>query len=136
ALPPEEVEHGLDMLRRYAAHPLAGAATLGCELEFTLRFEGVRVRGAVDRVATWEGRTFLVDYKTNRTLDGRLRDAYSTQLRVYSLAAAEGLLPGGAEPRLVLFHLPAGEVIEVAADPEAARTRLRAAAAAIRPGSF
>ena len=43
---------------------------------------------------------------------GRLRDAYSTQLRVYSLAAAEGLLPGGAEPRLVLFHLPAGEVAD------------------------
>jgi len=135
-LGPEDVERGVEMLTRYARHPLAAATTLGTEVEFTLRFEGVRVRGAVDRVAELDGATVLVDYKTNRTLDARLRDAYATQLRIYALAAAEGLLPGSGSPRLTLFHLPTGEAIEVDPDPEAARRRVLAAAAAIRSGDF
>ena len=55
---------------------------------------------------------------------------------MYALAAEAGLLPGGSEPRLVLFHLPAGEAIEVTPDAEAARSRLRAAAEAVRQGRF
>ncbi|HEY5676686.1 MAG TPA: ATP-dependent DNA helicase, partial [Myxococcales bacterium] len=132
----EEIARGAEMLARYARHPLAAAATLGTEVEFTLRFDGVRVRGAVDRVAELDGETVLVDYKTNRTLDARLRDAYGTQLRIYALAAAAGLLPGGAAPKLLLFHLPTGEGIEVGPDPESARARVLAAAAAIRSGDF
>jgi ATP-dependent helicase/nuclease subunit A len=131
----DELERGTGMLARYLSHPLAAAPTLGSEVEFTLRFDGVRVRGAVDRVAQAD-RTVLVDFKTNRTLDARLRDAYATQLRLYSLAAEQGLLPGDRSPRLVLFHLPSGEAIEVAPDPTAARARVLAAAAAIRSGDF
>jgi len=131
-----DLERGLEMLARYRANPLAAAATLGTELEFTLRLDGVRVRGAVDRVAELGGGSVLVDYKTNRNLDGRLRDAYATQLRLYALAAGQGLLPGGPEPRLVLFHLPSGEAMEITPDPEAARQRVLKAAAAIRAGAF
>lgn len=124
------------MLERFAVHPLAQAATLGSEVEFTLRFDGVRVRGAVDRVAELGGETVLIDFKTNRSLDARLRDAYGTQLRIYALAAAAGVLPGGSSPRLLLFHLTTGEAIEVTPDPEAARRRVLEAAAAIRAQDF
>ena len=132
----DDVERGARMLERFAVHPLAQAATLGSEVEFTLRFDGVRVRGAVDRVAELGGETVLIDFKTNRSLDARLRDAYGTQLRIYALAAAAGVLPGGSSPRLLLFHLTTGEAIEVTPDPEAARRRVLEAAAAIRAQDF
>ncbi|HEX6348467.1 MAG TPA: ATP-dependent DNA helicase [Candidatus Dormibacteraeota bacterium] len=111
-------EAGRDLLARYAAHPLAAAPTLGAEVEFNLRLAGTRVRGLVDRVCTYEGRLTLVDFKTNARLDAALLAAYTTQLRLYGLAAAEGLLPGGPtpDPRLVLFDLRRGEAIEVPPD--------------------
>ena len=84
----------------------------------------------------FEGGTALVDYKTNARLDARLREAYSMQLRLYSLAAEAGLLPGDRQPRLFLFDLRRGEAIEVAPDPEGARDRVRQAAAAIAEGRF
>ena len=136
ALDDEDRRRGLEMIEHYLAHPLAAAPTLGTELEFTLRLPGVRVRGAVDRVASLDGVTVLVDYKTNRRLEQRVRDAYATQLRVYALAAEAGLLPGGAAPRLVLFHLPSGEAIEVDRDLDSARERVLRAAAAIQAGAF
>lgn len=132
----EDVRRGLAMIGRYLLHPLASAPTLGTELEFTLRLPGVRVRGAVDRVAQLEGATVLIDYKTNRRLDERVREAYATQLRIYALAAEAGLLPGGDSPRLLLFHLPTGEEIEVTRDLEAAREHVLAAAESIRSGTF
>jgi RecB family exonuclease len=127
---------GRDLLVRYLAHPLAHAPTLGAEVEFNLRLEGVRVRGLVDRVCEWEGRTALVDYKTNARLDAALLEAYSTQLRLYGLAAREGLLPGGPDPRLLLFDLRHGELIEVAPDPERVRREVEEAAARIAAGDF
>ncbi|HEX6487834.1 MAG TPA: ATP-dependent DNA helicase [Candidatus Dormibacteraeota bacterium] len=136
ALEDGERSRGAEMLQRYLQQPLASAPTLGTEIEFTLRFEGVRVRGAVDRVAELGGRSVLVDYKTNRTLDRSLREAYSTQLRIYALAAGSGLLPGGSNPRLAIYHLPAGELIEVEPDAGAARARVLRAAEAIRAGDY
>jgi len=129
---------GRDMLRAYLGHPLASARTLGTEVEFNLRLgDRVRLRGLVDRVCEVDGRSVLVDYKTNARLDRRLREAYATQLRVYGLAARRGLLPGGdADPRLVLFDLRRAEAVEVAPDPEEAERRVLEAGARIAAGDF
>lgn len=124
------------MLARYLTHGLASAKTLGVELEFNLRLGQARVRGFVDRVCELEGRTVLVDYKTNATLDQRLVEAYSTQLRLYGLAARRGLLPGGASPRLVLFDMRRGQMIEVKADDAAVEARIGAATARILAKDF
>ncbi len=133
----EGPEAGRELLRTYLGHPLAGAATLGAEVEFNLRLgDSVRVKGIVDRVCELDGRTTLVDYKTNARLDRRLREAYGSQLQLYGLAAERGLLPGGAEPGLVLFDLRQGEAIEVAPDPGAAEARVLDAAARIAAGDF
>lgn len=129
---------GREMLGAYATQPLAQAPTLGTEVEFNLRLgEGVRVKGIVDRVCELEGRTALVDYKTNARLDERLREAYATQLRLYGLAAQRGLLPGGSEPpRLVLFDLRQSNAIEVTPDPAGAEARVLEAARRISTGDF
>jgi DNA helicase II / ATP-dependent DNA helicase PcrA len=133
----EGPEAGRELLRAYLGHPLAGAATLGAEVEFNLRLgDAVRVKGIVDRVCELDGRTTLVDFKTNARLDRRLREAYGSQLQLYGLAAERGLLPGGSDPRLVLFDLRQGEAIEVAPDAAAAEARVLDAADRIAAGDF
>jgi len=133
----EGPEAGRELLGAYRSHPLAMASTLGAEVEFNLRLgDGVRVKGLVDRVAELDGRTVVIDYKTNARLDERLREAYSTQLRLYGLAARRGLLPGGTEPDLVLFDLRRGDAIEVAPDAEGAEARVLDAAHKIAAGDF
>ena len=129
-------EAGREMLARYLAHPLASAPTLGVELEFNLRLGLTRVRGFVDRVCEMDGRATLVDYKTNATLDARLIEAYSMQLRLYGLAARRGLLPGGKEPRLLLFDIRRARLIEVTPDDAAVEARIAAATARIIAGDF
>ena len=129
-------EAGREMLSRYLAHPLASAPTLGVELEFNLRLGETRVRGFVDRVCELDGRPTLVDYKTNSTLDARLIEAYSTQLRLYGLAARRGLLPGGLAPRLVLFDIRRGHLIEVTPDDAQVEARIATASSRIRAGDF
>jgi RecB family exonuclease len=129
-------EAGREMLERYLAHPLAAATTLGVELEFNLRLGRTRVRGFVDRVCEVDGRTVLIDYKTNATLDERLIEAYSMQLRIYGLAARRGLLPGGANPRLVLFDIRRGRLIEVTPDDAAVEAKIAAATSKILAGDF
>ena len=124
------------MLRGYLAQPLAAARTLGVEVEFNLRVGGTRVRGIVDRICAVGGRTVLVDYKTNATMDAALIDAYTTQLRLYALAVGRGLLPGGANPRLVLFDLRRAREIEVTADDAAVETRVSAVSRRIANGDF
>src|SRR5256885_15544017 len=112
------------MLARYAAEPLSRAVTLGVEVAFNLTVAGARIKGVVDRIATIAGHTVLVDYKTNAKLDTALREAYMLQLRIYGLAAHRGLLPGGAEPRLILFDLRNGEAMEVEPDGDAVEARV------------
>jgi DNA helicase-2/ATP-dependent DNA helicase PcrA len=129
-------EAGREMLERYLVNPLAAATTLGVELEFNLRLGRTRVRGFVDRVCEVDGRTVLVDYKTNATLDERLIEAYSMQLRIYGLAARRGLLPGGLDPRLVLFDIRRGRLIEVTPDDAAVEAKIAAATSKIRAGDF
>ena len=133
----EGPEAGRELLRRYLEHPLAAARTLAAEAEFNLRLAGdVRVKGLVDRICELDGRTVLVDYKTNARLDERLRETYAAQLRLYGLAARRGLLPGGPAPDLVLFDLRRGDAIEVTADPEGAEARVVETAGKIAAGDF
>jgi DNA helicase II / ATP-dependent DNA helicase PcrA len=127
---------GRAMLEGYRQQPLAAAATLGVEVEFKIRAGGVRVRGVVDRVCELDGRTVLVDYKTNANLDDSLLAAYELQLRLYGLAARRGLLPGGTEPRLVLFDMRRGELHEVAPDDKSVEQRVASVAALIAAGNF
>ena len=132
--------HGPDagkaMLAAYLAHPLASAPTLGVEIEFHMRLGHASVRGFVDRVCAVDGRPVLVDYKTNATLDARLIEAYSTQLRLYAVAARRGLVPGGPEPRLALFDMRRASLIEVTPDDGAVESRIAAATARISAGDF
>jgi hypothetical protein len=129
-------EAGREMLERYRATRLAGAPTLAVESAFNMRVGMARVRGVVDRVCDYEGRVTLVDFKTNATLDAKLLQAYELQLRIYGLAARRGLVPGGREPRLLLYDLRRGEAREVVADDEVALERIRLAVARIAGGDF
>jgi RecB family exonuclease len=129
-------EAGREILARYLAHPLARAKTLAVEVGFNMRIGTTRVRGLVDRVCELDGRTVLVDYKTNASLDTPLIEAYSVQLRLYGLAARRGLVPGGANPRLLLFDLRRGQVIEVTPDDDGVEARVEAAATLIAAGDF
>jgi len=132
----EGPEAGREMLAAYLAHPLAVAKTLGVEVEFNLRMGATKVRGIVDRICELDGRMVLVDYKTNATMDASLIEAYTTQLRLYSLAAGRGLLPGGSDPRLVLFDLRRSQAIEVSADDGAVQARVTAVSQRIARGDF
>ena len=127
---------GREMLARYLTHPLAAAKTLAAEVGFNMRIGQTRVRGLVDRICELDGQTVLVDYKTNSSLDAALVEAYSVQLRLYGLAARRGLVPGGAEPRLVLFDMRRGDIRDVLPDDAGVEARVRAAAARIAVGDF
>jgi len=134
-------ESGAEMLRRYLTEPLASAETLGVEVEFNLRLgktqlDKSRVRGVVDRICVLDGKTVLVDYKTTATIDAPVMAAYTTQLRLYGLAAQRGLLPGGSSPRLVLFDLRRGRAIEVTPDVSAVEARVAEVAARIKARDF
>jgi ATP-dependent DNA helicase UvrD/PcrA len=129
-------EAGREMLARYAAHPLATAPTLAVEAGFNMAVGGTRMRGLVDRVCEVGGGTVLIDFKTNATLDPELIEVYSLQLRIYGLAAHRGLLPGGHDPRLMLFDMRRGEVHEVAPDDSAVEEHVLRAASRIAAGDF
>jgi hypothetical protein len=129
-------EPGREMLRRYLDHPLAAANTLAVEVGFNMHIDGTRVRGLVDRICQLDGRVTLVDFKTNANLDPTLMAAYSTQLRLYGLAANRGLLAGGREPRLVLFDLRRSELREVAPDDAGVEALVLAASSRIAAGDF
>jgi len=129
-------EAGREMLTRYLAHPLAGARTLAVEAGFNMAIGRARVSGLVDRVCELDGGTALIDFKTNASLDAALMAAYSLQLRIYGLAARRGLLPGGREPRLILFDIRRGEQHEIAGDDALVEARVQAASERIEAGDF
>jgi RecB family exonuclease len=101
-----------------------------------MRIGTTRVKGLVDRICELDGQAVLIDYKTNASLDARLIEAYSTQLRLYGLAAHRGLLPGASAPRLVLFAMRRGDAREVTPDDAGVEAMVRAAAARISVGDF
>src|SRR5213080_4689160 len=127
-------EAGREMLTRYLAHPLAGARTLAVEAGFNMAIGRARVSGLVDRVCELDGGTALIDFKTNASHDAALMAAYSLQLRIYGLAARRGLLPGGREPRLILFDIRRGEQHEIAGDDALVEARVQAASERIEAG--
>ncbi len=127
---------GRDMLERYLLHPLARARTLAVESGFNMAVGGTRVRGVVDRVCEVDGHIALVDFKTNATLDAALVEAYSLQLRIYGLAARRGLLPGGRDPRLILFDMRHGELRDVPHDDDQVVRRVESAATRIMAEDF
>src|SRR3989440_1540148 len=129
-------EVGREMLARYLAHPLSAARTLAVEAGFNLAIGRTRVRGVVDRVCEVDGRIALVDFKTNATLDAALVEAYSLQLRIYGLAARRGLLPGGRDPRLILFDMRRGELRDIPADNDQVVRRVESAATRIMADDF
>ncbi len=129
-------EAGREMLERYVRHPLARARTLAVESGFNMNVGGTRVRGVVDRVCEIDGKVALVDFKTNATLDAALIEAYSLQLRIYGVAARRGLLPGGREPRLILFDMRRGELLDVRPDDDAVMRRITEASARITANDF
>jgi len=129
-------EAGREMLARYLTHPLAAAKTIAVEVGFNMRIGTTRVKGLVDRICELDGKSVLVDYKTNASLDASLIEAYSVQLRLYALAAHRGLLPGAAQPRLVLFDIRRGEAREVTPEDAGVEAQVRAAAAKIALGDF
>src|SRR5438034_5520804 len=129
-------EAGREMLARYVHHPLAAAKTLAVEAGFNMAVGATRVRGLVDRVCEVDGRIALVDFKTNATLDAALVEAYSLQLRIYGLAARRGLLPGGRDPRLILFDMRRGELRDIPADNDQVVRRVESAATRIMADDF
>ena len=129
-------EVGKEMLRSYLTHSLASARTLGVEVEFNLNLGETRMRGVVDRICELDGHTVLADYKTNATMDAALIEAYTTQLRLYALAARRGLLPGGSDPRLVLFDLRRSRLIDITPDDAEVEARVLAVSQRIADGDF
>lgn len=127
---------GRELLGRYLAHPLAAARTLAVEVGFSMTIGAARVRGQVDRVCEEDGRITLIDFKTNASLDPALIEAYSMQLRLYGLAARRGLLPGGRDPKLILFDMRRGELHEVEPDDQLVEARVLAASSRIGTGDF
>jgi hypothetical protein len=129
-------EAGREMLARYLSHPLAAAKTLAVEVGFNMKVGSTRVRGLVDRICELDGEVALVDFKTNASLDASLMEAYSVQLRLYGLAAHRGLLPGGQEPKLILFDMRRAELHEIDAGDSLVEARVLAASQRIAAGDF
>jgi DNA helicase-2/ATP-dependent DNA helicase PcrA len=129
-------EPGREMLARYLDHPLSRARTLAVEAGFNMAIGNTRVRGLVDRVCEADGRIALIDFKTNASLDRVLLEAYSLQLRIYGLAARRGLLPGGSDPKLILFDMRRGETIDVAPDDALVEGHILTASTKIAEGDF
>jgi superfamily I DNA/RNA helicase len=127
---------GPKMLQRYLLQPLAHARTLAVEAGFNMALGGTRVRGVVDRVCEVDGHVALVDFKTNATLDAALLEAYSLQLRIYGLAARRGLLPGGRDPRLILFDMRRGELRDIEPDDELVVGRIQGVSQRTLAGDF
>jgi hypothetical protein len=65
-----------------------------------------------------------------------LIEAYTTQLRLYALAARRGLLPGGSDPRLVLVDLRRSRLIDITPDDAEVEARVLAVSQRIADGDF
>ena len=113
---------------------------LRAEAPFVLPVAGTILRGNIDLLASRDGESVVVDYKTDRVGSegtGALSDRYAAQRAVYALAA------GGGEDRTVraahvFLERPDEPVVEVFDPPalDAARQRLEGLVAQIRSGIF
>ena len=93
--PAEEIEAAIAVVRRVVEHPLFAGATRAAndglcyrETPVTLRLEsGVVVEGIVDLAYHDDGQVVVIDFKTDRELDGAL-DIYRRQVQIYAHAIA------------------------------------------------
>lgn len=148
-----------DMLRRLAGYRAGAGEQLASEVSFETRLPGgddeptVVLTGIIDRVErVGEGAVRVIDYKTGKSKPAKHELARHAQLGVYQLAVENGALdsalPGPVSSAgAALVQLGSGvragvqeqEPLSRAADPDWARTLLRAAgngmAAAVFPAT-
>jgi DNA helicase-2/ATP-dependent DNA helicase PcrA len=100
------------MFERYLPSEVAGMATIATEKEVNLAVDvddrPVLVRGFIDRLCRdGEGRVWIVDYKTNRSLGRDSLAAYGRQLAIYRRASREVL---GLDAGALLVEMRTGAV--------------------------
>ena len=90
-----------------------GARELWRERAFALREDGQLLRGRFDRVAIWEDRALLIDFKTD-VAGARTQDHYRSQVESYrrALCALLGLPATAVDARLVF--VATGDVLDMA----------------------
>ncbi len=138
------LEEGRAALRRFVARETAsGRLPLAVEMEFKFRLGNDVVVGRWDRVDETGGEIVLVDYKTgeiadeDKAEDRALKSLKEEQLGLYALAYAETRQASPA--RVQLHFVDSGLIGEAKVEEkhlEAARDRVREAAAGIRAASF
>jgi RecB family exonuclease len=100
------------MFERYLPSEVAGMATIATEKEVNLAVDvdarPVLVRGFIDRLCRdADGRVWIVDYKTNRSLGRDSLAAYGRQLAIYQRASREVL---GLDAGALLVEMRTGAV--------------------------
>ncbi len=100
------------MLERYLGTEVAGMRTIATEQEVNLAVDvggrPVLVRGFIDRLCNdAEGRAWVVDYKTNRSLGAEALTVYGRQLAIYKRATREAL---GLDAGAMLMEMRTGAV--------------------------
>jgi ATP-dependent exoDNAse (exonuclease V) beta subunit len=96
--PPDEVSAAADAVRRVLRHPVLTAAARAAEQDrcyretpVTLRLEnGAIVEGNVDLAYVDEREVVVVDFKTDRELEGKV-ETYQRQVQVYAQAIGAAL---------------------------------------------
>jgi ATP-dependent exoDNAse (exonuclease V) beta subunit len=109
AAEPEEVGEAADTVRRVLSHPVmlaaaraAGAGQCYRETPITWHLEsGVMVEGIVDLAYITDREVIVVDFKTDREMDGAV-DRYRRQVQVYAAAVGAAL---GCSARAVLMRI-------------------------------
>lgn len=92
--PPQERELLTALLNSELATELAQATELSQEAPFMFVCEGLLIEGFIDLIAEVNGRTLVVDYKTDRLvesadLEAHIAERYEIQQTVYALALLE-----------------------------------------------
>jgi DNA helicase-2/ATP-dependent DNA helicase PcrA len=106
------------MFERYLKTDIARMHTIATEQEVNLLVnagdQSVLVRGFIDRLGRdSDGRVWVVDYKTNRSLGAEALTVYGRQLAIYQRAAKEAL---GLDADAVLVEMRTGAVHRGAGD--------------------
>jgi len=132
-------DFGIDMLSEYYKKHLPYLKLpLAVECEFTIRINGVSVRGYMDRIDKLDDETIeVVDYKTSKALT--LEDTRSSdQLKIYQFAAEE--LFGLPVSKLTLYHMVSQTPFSIGRHSEEAlsgvKQKIEKTAGLIQAGDF
>jgi hypothetical protein len=106
------------MFENYLTSQVAGMSTIATEQEVNLVVDvsgqPVMIRGFIDRVCRDDtGKTWVVDYKTNRSLGAESLAVYGRQLAIYKRAVHEAL---GIEADPLLLEMRTGREHRLTAD--------------------